>query len=70
MKVYQGDTFSKLYKDVLIDLMQTPQFETNPRGDKINENINVSLVLSNPLSCLYKNEFRSTKLKYCSAELL
>lgn len=70
MKVYRSSSFASLYQQSLVDLMRNPEYETRPRTLKIKENTNVSLVLENPLSCLYRNDYRSSQLKYISAELV
>lgn len=70
MKVYKSHNFSDIYKEALFDLIKYPEYETKPRNLKIKENLNVCLILENPISCLYKNNIRSSKLKYISAELL
>ncbi len=54
----------------LRDLMDNPEYETQPRDLKIKENTNVCLILDNPLSCLYTNAVRSSQNKYISAELI
>lgn len=70
MKVYKGKTFAEVYKESLNDLLYNPEYEAAPRGLKIKENLNVALVIEEPLSCLYRNERRSSQFKYISAELL
>jgi thymidylate synthase len=70
MRVYQHQDFSKLYEMSLRDLMDNPEYETQPRDLKIKENTNVCLILDNPLSCLYTNAVRSSQNKYISAELI
>jgi thymidylate synthase len=70
MRVYRHKDFSQLYEMSLRDLMQNPEYETQPRDLKIRENTNVCLILENPLSCLYQNEHRSSQKKYISAELI
>jgi thymidylate synthase len=70
MRVYQHQDFSKLYEMGLRDLMDNPEYETQPRDLKIKENTNVCLILDNPLSCLYTNAVRSSQKKYISAELI
>jgi thymidylate synthase len=70
MKIYQADDFATLYKESLTSLFNKPEYETSPRGIKIKEDTNVSLILNNPLSCLYSNEHRSSQKRYISAELL
>jgi len=70
MLVYRANTFAQLYKESLTDLVRNPQYTTSPRGFEIKENTNVSLVLENPLNCLFKSPVRSSQKKYISAELL
>ena len=70
MRVYQNKDFSELYRASLSDLMLKPDYETRPRDLKIRENVNVALVLENPLSCLFSNAARSSQKRYISAELL
>jgi thymidylate synthase len=70
MKVYKSHNFSSLYQESLTDLLKNPEYETRPRDLKINESTNIALVLEDPLSCLYQNQHRSSKLKYIAAELL
>lgn len=70
MRVYRHQDFSQLYEMSLRDLMDNPEYETRPRDLKIRENTNVCLILENPLSCLYQNEYRSSQKKYISAELI
>lgn len=70
MLVYKSDNFADLYLKSLDDLYKKPSYITNPRGFEIKENLNVSLVLDNPLSCLFKSPARSSQQKYISAELL
>jgi thymidylate synthase len=70
MVTYQAKNFAKVYKDSLFDLIRNPEYTTQPRDMKINEMTNISLVIENPLSCLYENTFRSSQLKYIAAEFL
>lgn len=55
---------------MLFDLLNYADYETAPRGQKIKEFINCSLVIKNPYSNLFKNEIRSVPLKYLANELL
>ncbi len=70
MVIYQSENFASVYEEALYDLMKDPEYVTQPRDMKINEMCDVSLVIENPLSCLYENEFRSSQLKYIAAEFL
>ena len=70
MRVYQSDTFSKVYKLALSDIYNNPEYQTKPRALKINESCDVALIIENPLSCLYSNKIRSSQYKYIAAEFL
>ena len=70
MRIYSGDSFAEVYSQSLNDLYLNPQFETQPRGMKIKENLQVSLEIKNPLLSLYENERRGSQNKYVAAELL
>lgn len=70
MKIYQADTFAEVYKEVLTDLYHTPEFVTKPRDQKVNEMLDVSLVINDPIYGMYDNSRRSTQYIYIAAELL
>lgn len=70
MVIYQSQNFAAVYEKALYDLINNPEYVTRPRDMKINEMCDVSLVIENPISCLYKNEFRSSQLKYIAAEFM
>ena len=70
MTHYQSDNFAKIYQAVLTDLHKSPEYITQPRDMLINENCDVSIVLEDPLSCLYHNDIRSSQYKYIAAEFL
>lgn len=70
MVIYQSETFAGVYEELLNDLIKAPEYTTQPRDMKINEICDVSLVITNPLSCLYINPFRSSQFKYIAAEFL
>lgn len=67
---HEASDFSELYESCLTDLIESPEYESSPRGLKIYEETNVSLVLTNPLSSLFSNERRSSQKRYIAAELL
>lgn len=70
MVIYQSKTFADVYEELLNDLINEPEYITQPRDMKINEICDVSLVIEEPLSCLYLNPFRSSQFKYIAAEFL
>lgn len=70
MRVYKGRSFASVYAASLADLLDYPEYETQPRGMKIRECTNVSLVIEKPDLCLYTNERRGSQFRYIAAELL
>lgn len=70
MKVYKGKTFAEVYKKSLEDLYRNPEYETNPRGMKIKENLGVILEIEDPRSCMYNNTRRSSQFRYIAGEML
>jgi thymidylate synthase len=70
MKIYKGNSFADVYSQSLKDLYISPQFETEPRGMKIKENLQVSLEIKNPILSMYENDRRGSQFKYIAAELL
>lgn len=70
MVIYQAQSFAAVYEEALYDLMNDPEYVTRPREMMINEMCDVALVIENPLSCLYQNEFRSSQFKYIAAEFM
>ena len=70
MVIIQANNFAAAYEELLHELMTSPEYVTQPRDMKINEICDVALVIENPLSCLYTNEFRSSQFKYIAAEFL
>jgi thymidylate synthase len=70
MVIYQAEGFAHVYEELLLDLIRDPEYITKPRDMKINEICDVSLVIENPLSCLYINSARSSQFKYIAAEFL
>jgi thymidylate synthase len=70
MILIQSETFASVYEELLHELMTRPEYVTQPREMKINEMCDVSLVIENPLSCLYVNTYRSSQFKYIAAEFL
>jgi len=70
MRYYQGDNIAHIFEEVLIDLKEDPDFITSPRGMEVREIRDCSMEIDQPMLNLYKNEFRSSKLKYTAAETL
>lgn len=70
MRTFKGNSFAAVYKDLLTDLLKNPEYVCAPRDQKINEVLNVCLEIENPMSSLYKNEARSSQLKYIAAEFV
>lgn len=70
MKIYRGIHIAHIYKDILNDLLNTPEYTTNPRGMEVKEIINCVIEVQEPNMNMFKSEFRSSPEKYIGAELL
>lgn len=70
MKIYRGKHIAGIYKDILSDLLNAPEYITKPRGMEVKEIINCIIEVQEPNMNLYKNEIRSSVEKYIGAELL
>lgn len=70
MRVISGKNFAELYKNICFELMMNPEYQTNPRGQKINEISDAILINENPTSNLFLNNKRNIPLKYLAGELL
>lgn len=62
-------TFAQLYRDALAMCYHAPHFVASPRGQKVKELVNVTLLLTDPRSNLFYNEARSPSLNYLAGEL-
>lgn len=69
-KFIRRQTFAECYRDLLEILLSSPEYSCSPRGMTINEITDCGFTVENPLSCIYKNERRSSQEKYIAAELL
>lgn len=70
MKIYKGRYIADLYKEILNDLLNAPEYISNPRGMEIKEILNCIIEVQEPNMNMYKNQVRSSKEKYVAAELL
>lgn len=70
MRLFKGNSFAQVYKDLLKELYENPQYVCSPRDQKIKEILNVGLEIDNPMSGLYKNFVRGSQYKYIAAELV
>lgn len=70
MRVFKGETFADVYELVLNDILYNPQYQSSPRGMKINEISDAALIIEDPRYCLYENSRRSSQFKYIAAELV
>jgi len=70
MKIYRGKHIATLYKDILTDLLNAPEYTSNPRGMEVKEIINCVIEVQEPNLNMFKSEFRSSPEKYIGAELL
>lgn len=67
--VIKANSFAKLYGKALDLVINEPDFICAPRGQKIKECINVTLMLEDPLNNLFNNEIRQFPKKYLANEL-
>jgi len=65
-----SNTFADIYKQLLENIYNNPDYISSPRGMKIKESTNIEIVLTDPTSNLFYNEYRSPKLEYLYPELL
>jgi len=70
MKIYRGKHIADLYRDILNDLLNSPEYTSNPRGMEVKEILNCVIEVQEPNMNMYKNEVRGSKEKYVAAELL
>jgi thymidylate synthase len=70
MKYYEGDNFAQVYKDLLNNVLNKPEYVCTPRGMEIREITNLQFTIKNPISSLYRNQRRSSQFKYIAAELI
>ena len=70
MRAYFGKHIHEVFKEILVDLTEAPDFVASPRGLEVKEIRDCSIQVDHPLMNLYKNKHRSSPLKYCAAELL
>jgi thymidylate synthase len=70
MKIYRGQYIATLYRDILNDLLNNPEYISKPRDLEVREILNCIIEVQEPNMNMYKNEIRSSKEKYIGAEIL
>lgn len=70
MRVYRGKYIADLYKNILDDLLNNPEYVARPRDMEVREIINCVIEVEEPNFNMYKNEIRGSQEKYIGAELL
>jgi len=65
-----GNSFASLYSKLLRRLVESPEYESSPRGLKCNEILDVGMTIQRPWLNLFKNERRDLPLKYLTGELI
>jgi thymidylate synthase len=68
--IFYGNTFANAYKAALWSLVYAPEYKAAPKGKNINEILNASLCIANPLECIISNPIRGTPLNYLKGELV
>lgn len=69
MRTIVGESIDTIYQSLAKDIYYNPVFETQPRGLKIKEAINVDLVLMNPRKRIITLESRRLSKFYLAGEL-
>lgn len=67
---FRGENFDDIYRDLLHALSWGPQYVCSPRGQKIKENLAVTLILSNPRARLLSCQKRNTNYGFAVGEFL
>jgi len=70
MKTYTGLYIGKVFKDILSDLWNKPEYITCPRGMEVREIRDCCICIKKPMENLGFHEQRSSPLKYIAAEIL
>lgn len=70
MKYYNNSTITPVFKQVIEDLLNNPEYVASPRGMEVREIRDCSMEITNPMKNLFTNKFRSSPTKYISAEIL
>ena len=69
MKYYAEEYISDAYHSILYDLKNNPEFIASPRNMEVKEIRDCTIKVNKPMVNLFNNEFRSSPIKYISAEL-
>ena len=64
-----GGSFNEIFRTILWRLLEESDYETEPRGMKIKELINSTLILEKPMNRLLTIEERDFSLRYLAGEL-
>ncbi len=70
MKIYKGTYIAHIYRDILNDLLNNPEYISNPRDMEVREIINCIIEVQKPNMNMYHNEIRGSQQRYIGAELL
>jgi thymidylate synthase len=63
-KLFVGDNYETIYRDILRELCENPEFTPAPRGIGAREITNLSFELTNPLDRLVWNKERDTNYEF------
>ncbi len=66
----KDNTFAGIYQQLLDKCLNDPHHQAAPRGMKIKELLHTQFELTDPLSCIYANDRRSTQMRYVMGETL
>jgi thymidylate synthase len=70
MKTFTSSTLAQILPQLLYNLLHEPDYVVGPRDQLTHEITNCILHIENPEYNLFQNQYRSSKLKYISAEIL
>lgn len=67
---FVGDSFDNIFRDLLWHITRHPEYVCSPRGQKINECLATTLVLTNPYNRFISNKNRETNYGFGVGEFL
>jgi len=70
MIITRKETFAACYQDALTNIVDSPEFQTRPRGINCFEAIGSVIEILDPAKALYENDTRGTQLAYVASELI
>lgn len=69
-RIFQGNDFHYIFKDLLSSLVKSPQFVCKPRGQKVKENLVTTIILNDPTHRLLYSKKRNINYGFAVGEFL